>query len=472
MRKDKDRQLVLGFQPSNLKITNEYFGRYEAISKILDNTPEILKLVHKELKDQLEKEGNRKVKGRWCRYTSDNVLRILLCQVIEGESLRGIVVRIDDSHFLRGFTGIHDGPMMDYSTLCRLKNAIQEETWKKINLALGRSAVEKGQITGEELRVDTTAFESNIHYPTDSSLLWDIYRVLSEAIKKVREIDPEVVGKRRLNPKKAKRLHLWITRKAGKKSADGPAMKKRYSALIERVEGVLALALEVAQGLGVGLERNRYSFEDGIEAEYLLDRLNHFCELGAHVVDQARRRVFGEEKVPAEEKVLSIFEPHVELLIRGKAGKPVEFGHMVLFQQTGEKFITDYETFEKKPVEHQLIEPVLKSHRKLFGHDPRVLTADKGFYQSMDQIARLEEKIETVSIAKKGSRTKEERAREHSIDFKIAQRFRAGIEGTISFLKRVLRMFRCFNKGWEHFQATVGAIVLAHNLLVLARGYS
>ena len=143
MRKDKDRQLVLGFQPSNLKITNEYFGRYEAISKILDNTPEILKLVHKELKDQLEKEGNRKVKGRWCRYTSDNVLRILLCQVIEGESLRGIVVRIDDSHFLRGFTGIHDGPMMDYSTLCRLKNAIQEETWKKINRVFSASVHER-----------------------------------------------------------------------------------------------------------------------------------------------------------------------------------------------------------------------------------------------------------------------------------------------------------------------------------------
>lgn len=470
MRKDKDRQLILGCQPSNLKITNDYFGRYEAISRILDDTPEILKLVHKDLKDQLEKETKGGGCIRGCCYTSDNVLRILLCQVIEGESLRGIVIRIDDSNFLRGFTGINFGPMLDFSTLCRLKNAIRDETWGEINLALARSAVANGQITGEKLRLDTTAFEANIHYPTDSSLLWDTYRVLSRFITKAREIDPEVVGERRVHLKRAKRLHLWITRKAGKKGTNSAALKKRYLALIGRVEGIMAWAVAVGQGLAGGLKGNRYSWDDSIVAEYLLGELDHFCKLGAQVVDQTRRRVLDGEKLPAEEKILSIFESHVELLVRGKAGKPVEFGHMVLFQQTGEKFITDYDVYEKKPVEHELVEPALESHRSLFGHDPHVLTADKGFYESMEQIHRLEKRIEVVAIAKKGSRTAEETAREHSLEFRIGQMFRAGIEGTISFLKRVLRMFRCFNKGWTHFQATVGTIVLAHNLLVLARG--
>jgi IS5 family transposase len=470
MRKDKDGQLVLGCQPSNLKITNDHFGRYEAIFRILDGTPEILRLVHQDLEDKLEKEREENGRRRRCRYTSDNILRILLCQVIEGESLRGIVVRVDDSNFLRGFTGINDGSMVDFSTLCRLKNAIREETWRKINLALARSAVANQQITGEKLRLDTTAFEANIRYPTDSGLLWDTYRVVSRHIARAREIDPGVVGGRRVHLKKAKGLYLWITRKVGKKGTDSAALKERYLALIGHVEGILAWAVAVAKGLARGLEKNQYSWEDRTEAEHLVDRLHHYCILGAQVVDQTRRRVLDEEKVPAEEKLLSIYEPHVELLARGKAGKSVEFGHMVLFQQTEEKFITDYGVYEKRPVDHALVEPALKSHRRLFGHEPDVLTADKGFYQSMKQIHQLEKRIDVVAIGKKGNRTEEETARERRLEFMIAQKFRAGIEGTISFLKRVLRMFRCFNKGWAHFQATVGATVVAHNLLVLARG--
>ncbi len=142
---------------------------------------------------------------------------------------------------------------------------------------------------------------------------------------------------------------------------------------------------------------------------------------------------------------------------------------MIQIQQVEGKFITDYEVFEKKPVEHKLVEPALERHKELFGEYPDTLTTDKGYYESMEQIERLSEIIELVAISKKGKRTKEQTQRETDPAFRHAQRFRAGVEGTISFLKRVLGLFRCYNKGWQHYVATVGATVLAHNLVILAR---
>ncbi len=187
------------------------------------------------------------------------------------------------------------------------------------------------------------------------------------------------------------------------------------------------------------------------------------------VIGQARRRVLQGESVPNEQKLFSLFEPHTELLLRGKAGKPVEFGHMIQIQQVREKFITDYDVFAKRPLEPALLAPVLASHVKLFGELPSQLTADKGYYESMAALEALEQQIEVVSIAKKGKRTPAQKEREEDPLFRHAQAFRAGVEGTISFLKRVLGLGRCLNKGWEHFVSTVGQAIFAHNLIVLAR---
>ena len=203
--------------------------------------------------------------------------------------------------------------------------------------------------------------------------------------------------------------------------------------------------------------------------EFCLKDLLHFQNLGQRVLQQARRRIIDQQTVPNSEKIFSIFEPHTELLKRGKADRPIEFGHMIQIQQVEAKFITDYEVFDQKPVEYELVDPAIERHKELFGKCPEQLSADKGYYQNMDEIARLSKSIEVVAIAKKGKRTEEETERETDPAFRHAQRFRAGVEGTISFLKRVLGLFRCYNKGWEHYAATVGATVLAHNLLVLAR---
>ena len=470
MRKKMNTQLEFDFQPSNLKITNEYFERYEKISEILDQNPEIVDLIHRDLKKVLKGKG-KNGPGRQCTYTSDTILRILIAQVIEGEKLRGIVIRIDDSNYLRRFVRIYSGPMIDYTWLCTLKNAIGAKTWKKINRALAESAAEAELISGERLRMDTTACETNIHWPTDSSLLWDTYRVFSRLITTAREIDPEIAVNRRLNPKKVKKLNTKIARLSGKRQTESDGVRSLYYSLIHRVEAILAWMPDVCGQIRTGLAEDAYGVREAIVMEALIKQIEHFHSLGIKVVEQARRRVLEGEKVPNEEKIFSIFEPHTELLKRGKAGKPIEFGHMMVIQQVEGSFITDYEAFENKPVEHALVDAALEAHRELFGENPEEFSADKGFYESMSKIKELEQQIAVVSICKKGSRTEEELERESSPAFKLGQRFRAGVEGSISFLKRALGMFRCLNKGWKHYAATVGATVFVHNLLVLARGY-
>ena len=467
MRKKKDAQRWLEFQPSNLKLTNEHYERYDAISEILDHTPELLDLAHADLRRALKSENRQQRRPKQFRITSEMVLRLTLCQSIEGASLREVVVRVDDSARLRAFTRIHDGPMIGHTAFCQLRNAIRPETWKKLNQALARAAVAEGLITGTKLRLDTTAVETNVHWPTDSSLLWDSYRTLGRLICQAREVDPKAVGCRRVHLKRVKRLATKIARKGQAKGRKASDLRSPYEQLIGQLEGICAWASELVSQLKLGLHSSRYSCFDHVKVEGLVAELRHFEELAGRVVWQATERVLEGRSVANEKKLFSIFEPHTELLKRGKAGKDIEFGHMVQIQQVGEKFISDYDVFEKRPVEPALVAVALESHQTLFGHLPESVAADKGYW-STDVIDDARG-VDVVSIPKKGYRSGAEEVREHDPLFRLAQKFRAGVEGSISFLKRCLRLARCMNKGWKNYVSTVGATVLAHNLLVLAR---
>ncbi len=438
-----------------------------AISGILDDTPELLDLVHGDLRRALKSANQQRRRAKQFRITSEMVLRLALCQAIEGSSLREVVVRVDDSARLRAFTRIHSGPMIGHTALCQLRNAIRPETWKMLNQALARAAVAEGLISGTKLRLDTTAVETNVHWPTDSSILWDSYRTLGRLICEAREVDPEAVGDRRVHLKRTKKLATKIARMGQAKGRKASDLKSPYKQLIEQVEGICGWTAELVSQLELGLRASRYNWLDHVKVEGLMVELRHFEELAGHVAWQATERVLEGRSVSNDEKLFSIFEPHTELLKRGKAGKDIEFGHMIQIQQVGEKFISDYDVFENRPVEPSLVEVALKSHHALFGHLPQSVAADKGYW-STDVIDDAQG-VEVVSIPKKGRRNGAEEAREHDPLFRLAQKFRAGVEGSISFLKRCLRLARCMNKGWKNYVSTVGATVLAHNLLVLAR---
>jgi len=316
-------QIGINFRPGTLKDTVKYYEPYARISEVLDDNPEILDLVHCDIATALDSYNED---GRRSKISTENVLRAAIAQVIENESLRGIVIRIDESDNMRQFVRIYNEDMFTYATFCALRNHIRPKTWTKVNRILAVHAIEQEYIKGEKLRIDTTAVETNIHYPTDSSLLWDTYRVMARLITIARKIDRDLVGKRRLRERKAKRLHTSISRKARKKGKVSREAIRLYSKLFDLVEDILALGLEVRDKLAAG----GFSRPDGtrvvVRNSMLTLSIEHFHELGQRVLDQARRRVIDEETVPNSEKLYSIFEPHTELIKRGKAGKLIEFG--------------------------------------------------------------------------------------------------------------------------------------------------
>jgi IS5 family transposase len=437
---------------STLKIVNEYREKYNLLSQRLNENPQLVSLVHHDLAKMLSQSDE----GRESEYSSEQILRCLVVQFVEQQSYRDIVVLIENSEFLRNFARLGLKTMMDYSFLNKAYGIISEKTWAAINLTLTQYALKQEKISPEKLRLDTTVYETNIHYPTDSSLLWDSFRTLAGLLRTIQQELPQLALKHRFHDGKVKKLAYFITRNgASPKKSTQRKVKSTYRELIDRVTWIAGVAHQTLDTLA----------KSGYEA----DLLSHYLPIVGKIIDQADKRVFQGVMPAADEKIYSLFEEHTELLKRGKAGKPIEFGHKILLAQTGEKFIHHYQVFPKRQEDKDLLEPAIKAHEKLFGVGPDVLAADKGFYENMEQILSLEEKIATVSICKKGRRNQQEYERESSQEFKDGQRFRAGCEGSISVLKRAFNLGKCLFKGFKNYAASVGCAVFCHNLVLLTR---
>ena len=436
---------------SSIKVAQDYRAQYGAISGLLDENPELLSLAHRDWARLLSTSAQ----GR-DGYSSEQLLRALLVMFIEGLSYRQTVVRIDTSEFLQHFVRLGVMPTMDYSFLNKAFGALSAATLERMNEAFARYAAREEKISGEQQRMDTTVYETNIHYPTDSSLLWDGFRTLGRLLRLIQNELPQLHLHHRYHDKKVKKLATFIARNASSSSQTTQRnVKRHYRQLLGAVRWIHQIGGEVLQQLHAH--------------GYVAVELSHYLPLVERIIHQAHQRVIEGKSLPPDEKLYSLFEEHTELIKRGKAGKPIEFGHKVLFAQTGEKFIHHYQVMPHRIEDKDLLAPAVAAYKRLFGRYPRLLGADKGFYESMKQIAGLEEKIATVSIAKKGRRTRQEYQRETADEFLAGQRFRAGCEGSISVLKRAFKLGRCLFKGFKHFAASVGLAVLCHNLVLLTR---
>ncbi len=449
MRRKRERIFSFVCSDNGLpKTVREYREKYKEISRVLDEHPESLNRVHHDLK-QLSEGGPE---GREGDFTSETLLRALVVMMAEGLSYRETIVRIADSDFLQDFIRTRKKAVMDHTFLNRAFKAIRPVTWKRVNDALGCSSVESETIDPAIIRVDTTVVETNIHWPTDSSLLWDTWRVASRILQRGRDLVPESCP-HRFHDKKIKKLHFDINRYSSSPSKKRKRQVQRdFHTLIQRVGWIVEIAEEFCRFA------NAFA---SLELAGLQLELESYLPTMKHVVHQASRRASG-ETVPAAERVFSIFEPHTELIKRGRRHKPIEFGHAVLLCQTAEKFITDYEVYEHKPADCDLTEIIIDRHEKLFGEAPEVLAGDKGFCPASETMKQLEERVETLAIPR--------RMRDFADAAMTAwQSFRAGIEGTISGLKRAFRLARCYFRSFKSFQASIGLGVFCHNLIVLAK---
>ena len=203
--------------------------------------------------------------------------------------------------------------------------------------------------------------------------------------------------------------------------------------------------------------------------EALCQEIGRYCDLADRVIRQTRRRVLQGEQVPADEKIYSIFEPHTDLIKRGKERKPIEFGHKVFLAESGHGLITQYRVLTGNPADHDHVTPSLEHHTDVFGHAPDLYSADRGFFSAATLKACHTAGVTCPCIPQAGGKRSAEReALEKSRPFKPGHRFRNGIEGRISVLFRGRGMKRALVEGREHFELLVGAAVLANNLMVIA----
>jgi IS5 family transposase len=415
---------------------------------VLDNNDEILSAIHQDLLKLSEGDST----GREGDYTSENILRALIVQDKEGLPFREAVIRIGSDPFLQDFLRMRKKAVMDFTFLDKCFLVIRPETWRRVNELLGRYGVRKGAVNPKVIRADTTVVESNVHYPTDASLLWDTWRVAARLLERARDILPESVP-HRFHTRKIKGLYLFVTRYMPSKSESRRRqVKTRFRTLIERVEWIVAIAGDFCQA---------HRSSSNLELSAVALELRAYLPSMQTVAATARRANVEDETVPAVERVFSLFEPHTELIKRGRRQKPVEFGHKVLLCETAEKFITDYEVYEQQQPDCDLTQPVIERHEKLFGERPVVLAADKGFCPEKSKFEELAKLVVNLAIP---------RRMQDFMDKLLAhcQAFRAGIEGTISGLKRAFRWVRCFFRGFKGFARAVGLGVFCHNLIVLA----
>jgi IS5 family transposase len=450
MRRKKESVLSFESNDDGLpKVVRDYRERYRVISQVLDDNPQALAAVH----EDLLKLSDGDAQGREGDYTSENIFRALIVQHIEGLPFRDAVIRIGSDPFLQDFLRMRKRTVMDYSFLDKCFLTIEPKTWKKVNELLGQYGVAEDMVHTNVIRTDTTVVESNIHYPTDSSLLWDTWRVASRLLKRAMEIVPGCCP-HRFHNRKIKRLHLYITRYMPSKSDSRQRkVKESFRTLIERTDWIVAVAGEFCV-VQAGSRGHSALAAVALELQAYLPAMKK-------IVATARRAQVDGEMVPASERVFSLFERHTELIKRGRRQKPTEFGHKILLCESVEKFITDYEVYEKQEADCELTESVIDRHEKLFGKRPEVLAADKGFCPAEAKFHELAERVDTLAIPR--------RMRDF-VDKVLAhwQAFRAGIEGTISGLKRAFRLIRCFFRGFRSFSAAVGLGVFCHNLIVLA----
>jgi IS5 family transposase len=432
----------------------------QAISDFIDKHGHLVDKVRRDLQRGLKHPET----GR-NGLSAQQVLRSLVLQRVKNWNYRELRERINDGYTLRRFTRFYSKLVPKHDAFNRAFNRLTPVTIEVINELLIQSAVALGLENGKKLRVDTTVVETDIHHPTDSTLLWDTVRVVTRLIGDLDELLPQGVPGFTNRSRSARRRMQEIMRMAPKKRPR--RLVSKYRELIHTTDQVVGNAREVLK------KTERISSIDlmtEIAIKAIRKQIDYYCGLGDRVIDQARRRVLDNEQVPNEEKIFSIFETHTDLIKRGKILKPVEFGHKVYIAESAHGLITQYRVLDGNPTDDAHVESSLKRHQETFGEAPKVYSGDRGFF-SQDNVEHCRDAgVELVCIPQRGGKkTAAQASYEKSPAFKEGQRFRAGIEGRISVLFRGRGMKRCLAEGRERFELLVGAAVLANNLMVIAR---
>jgi transposase, IS5 family len=407
---------------------------------------------------------NPKSRTRGRRGTpAEVVMRLLLLKHIRNWSYQVLEREVRANLVYRDFTRVGAAKAPDCKTMGRWGLALGPETIEKIHARVVEIAQEKQIVQGRKMRLDTTIVETNIHYPTDSNLLGDGVRVLIRAMKRIAEIAGEQGAKLRDRSRSVKLRVLEIGRIARTKG--GPSkerLQQGYEKLLSAVGRVVGQAKRFSGEIGEGVKRaadvTRQAALEGLRTE-----LDTFVPRVQQVMRQTKQRIFGGD-THVSDKLVSIFEPTTEIIRKGKASKPTEFGKLVKIQEGENQIIIDFEVYEKRPSDSELVIPALDAHEKRLGCIPRLVAGDAGFYSAKNEVAAHGRGVERVCIPNRSTKSADRKREQRKRWFKQGQRWRTGCEGRISVLKRRHGLRRCLYRGDSGMKRWVGLGVVADNL--------
>jgi IS5 family transposase len=393
------------------------------------------------------------------------VLRMLVVKRLYGYSYEETVERVSDSVNLRRFCRVYLNDVPVDTTLLRWANLIQPKTLEQFNQRIMQLAMERKVTRGRKLRTDGTVVESNIRAPSDNRLLADGVRVLARTIVRARNFVKQVKQKAAQPFEDFTQTAKVFSRQISetlrtKTEAARTAGRQQYQELLEMTRKTVAWAHQTKKQL----QRCREA-----KAQRLAQTLETFLPRTEQVIDQTTRRILQGEPVPAQEKIVSLFEAHTDILRRGKESRPVEYGHKIWLNEVEGGLVSHYRILEGNPSDEQQWKPSLKAHLKTFHQPPVQASADRGLSSEPNEQLAYDLGVKRVILPHRGHRSKARLKHEHKAWFVKGRHWHAGVEGRISVLKRAHDLGRCLAHGLPGFHCWVGWGVIAGNLAVLGR---
>jgi IS5 family transposase len=435
-------------------IEHEHAAELAAMSEVIDEMDAgLFERIHADLVRGVSNPD----KGR-IGMTAEQVLRTIVIKQMNGFSYERLEFHLADSTSYRSFCrfGLM-GKTPDISTLKRNIKRIEPETMEAINLALLQHALTQRVEDGRKVRTDCTVEETNIHEPKDSWLLYDCVRVLTRLMNRAKEeLSANIVFSDHTRRSKRRWRNIEHTGDEKKRIA----LYRDLLNIAGKTVRYAASAVEVLKGHRTTsvLHRARAT---GIAAE-----LRSISEYALKVINQATRRVLYGEEVSAAEKVVSIFEPHTDIIIKDR--RDTLFGHKICLSSGVSSLILDCIILEGNPADSTLPIKMLERHKEIWGCVPDQASYDGGFASRPNLQAIKDMGVTDVAFNKKRGLEVSEMVRSAWI-YRSLSYFRAGIEAGISFLKRCFGLARCMWKGFDSFRAYTWASIVSYNLLVLAR---
>jgi len=392
------------------------------------------------------------------------VLRLLILKHVRNWCYAVLEREVRANLVYRDFTRVGGGKMPDAKTMGRWGVALGPEVIKQVHERLVQIARDKGVTAGRRMRVDTTVVETDIHHPTDSTLMGDGVRVLTRIMRKITKIAGTAGTKLRDRSRSVKLRLLEIGRVARAKGAINPEkLKQRYARLLDTTSRVVGQAKRFSDEIARRVKRSKSILE-----QFALDGLRQQLDLMIprvrQVMRQTRARIF-RGNTRSEGKLLSLFEPSTEVIRKGKAGKPNEFGKMVKLQEAENQIITDYQVYAQRPYDSDLLLAAIETHQTLLGRAPRLVAADAAFYSLKNEAAAKAKGVKRVCIPSRSTRSPERKREQRKRWFRDGQKWRTGSEGRISVVKRRHGLNRCRYKGYVGMNRWVGLGVIADNVV-------